>query len=168
MGPLISKEQLERVMGYIRSGLEEGAQILCGGHQPEDPELKGGFFIEPTILGGVKNTMRVAQEEIFGPVLSVIEWDDYDEMIRQANDVIYGLAAGIWTRDLRAAHRTASLLEVGAVWINRFPNICSGAPFGGCKMSGFGREMAVETLKEYTQTKTVAVNLSTGPLGFYS
>jgi aldehyde dehydrogenase (NAD+) len=160
MGPVAFKEQLDKVMGYIRSGKEEGARVAYGGEVPGAPELQDGYFVEPTILTGVSNDMKVAREEIFGPVLSVIPFRDEEEAIRQANDTRYGLAAGVWTKDLQRAHRVAHALKVGTVWVNSYRTVSFNAPFGGYKMSGIGRENGLEVLKEYTNVKSVWVELS--------
>jgi aldehyde dehydrogenase (NAD+) len=160
MGPVAFEKQLEKIKGYISVGQEEGAELVCGGKPPENPELQDGFFIEPTIIIGVDNHMTVAREEIFGPVLSVISAESEEEIIRQANDTPYGLAAGIWTRDLQRAHRVAHALKAGTVWINSYRTLSFNTPFGGYKMSGVGRENGLESLKEYTQVKSVWVELS--------
>jgi aldehyde dehydrogenase (NAD+) len=160
MGPIAFKEQLEKVQGYIDTGQEEGAKLACGGKPPGNPELQDGFFIEPTILTNVDNEMRVARDEIFGPVLSVIPAKYEEEIIRQANDTPYGLAAGVWTKDLQRAHRVAHALKAGTVWVNSYRTLSFNAPFGGYKESGIGRENGLESLKEYTQLKTVWIELS--------
>ena len=160
MGPVAFQEQLEKIQGYIRTGQEEGAELVFGGKRPDAEELRDGFFIEPTILTGVDNRMKVAQEEIFGPVLSVISANSEEEFVRQANDISYGLAAAVWTKDIQRAHRMAHALKAGTVWINAYRTISFNAPFGGYKESGLGRENGLESLKEYTQTKTVWVELS--------
>jgi (Z)-2-((N-methylformamido)methylene)-5-hydroxybutyrolactone dehydrogenase len=160
MGPVAFKEQLDKVLSYVEIGQEEGAEIVAGGKQPEDPELKDGYFVEPTILTNVDNQMTVAQDEIFGPVLSVIPARDEDEIIRQANEIPYGLAAGVWTKDIQRGHRVAHALKAGTVWINAYRIISFTAPFGGYKESGFGKENGLESLKEYTQLKTIWVELS--------
>jgi (Z)-2-((N-methylformamido)methylene)-5-hydroxybutyrolactone dehydrogenase len=160
MGPIAFKEQLEKVQGYIDTGQEEGAKLACGGKPPDNPELQDGFFIEPTILTNVDNEMQVARDEIFGPVLSVIPAKYEEEIIRQANDTPYGLAAGVWTKDLQRAHRVAHALKAGTVWVNSYRTLSFNAPFGGYKESGIGRENGLESLKEYTQLKTVWIELS--------
>jgi (Z)-2-((N-methylformamido)methylene)-5-hydroxybutyrolactone dehydrogenase len=160
MGPVAFEEQLHKVQGYIEAGKEEGAELVYGGRRPQTDELRDGYFIEPTIFAGVSNDMRVAREEIFGPVLSVIPFESEDELIRQANDTRYGLAAGIWTRDIQKAHRVAHALRAGTVWVNSYRTLSFNTPFGGYKMSGMGRENGLESLKDYTQVKSVWVELS--------
>ncbi len=148
------------MQSYINIGLEEGAELVYGGKAPSEAELQDGFFIEPTILTGVNNKMRVAREEIFGPVLSVIAAKDEEEIVRQANDSPFGLGAGIWTKDVQRAHRVAHALRAGTIWINSYRTISFNTPFGGYKMSGIGRENGLESIKEYTQVKSVWVELS--------
>ncbi len=167
VGSLVSREQLEKVLSYIEIGRSEGAALVCGGERPADPALSRGFFVTPAIFDGVRNGMRIAQEEIFGPVLSVIPWRDEKAMIAEANDVAYGLAAGLWTRDLAAAVRTARALQAGTVWVNTYGYVYAGAPFGGFKKSGFGRETAFETLAHYTQSKSVFISTSEKLTGLY-
>lgn len=160
MGPIAFKEQLEKVQSYVDSGRQEGAELVYGGKSPDDPELKDGFFMEPTILSNVDDTMKVAREEIFGPVLSVIPAESEEQVIRQANDTPYGLGAGVWTKDLQRAHRVAHALRAGTVWINSYRTLSFNTPFGGYKHSGIGRENGLESLSEYTQTKSIWVELS--------
>jgi (Z)-2-((N-methylformamido)methylene)-5-hydroxybutyrolactone dehydrogenase len=160
VGPVAFEEQLEKVQGYISLGQEEGAELVCGGKRPDTEELRDGFFIEPTILTGVDNRMKVAQEEIFGPVLSVIPGRSEEEVVRQANETLYGLAAGVWTKDIQRAHRVAHALRAGTVWINAYRTVSFNTPFGGYKHSGIGRENGLESLREYTQVKSVWVELT--------
>ena len=168
MGPQVSEEQLNRIKGYVDIARGEGATVLAGG---EPPQLTGGFekgyFFRPTIFSEVKNQMRVAQEEIFGPVVSVITFKDEDDLIKQANDTIYGLSAGIWTRDITRAHRFAKEIKAGVVWINTYNMFNAASPFGGYKQSGYGREMGRHALELYTQVKSVWVDLSGRPIGWF-
>lgn len=156
MGPIANQNQLNKIKEYVEIGLQEGAKLLCGGKQPSD---LGGLFFEPTIFEG-ENGMRIAQEEIFGPVLCAIGFEDEREAIKLANDTVYGLAAGVWTNDLRRAHRVAAQIKAGTVWINHYRDESCASPFGGYKMSGYGRENGMEAIKEYTQIKSVWVELS--------
>jgi aldehyde dehydrogenase (NAD+) len=160
MGPVAFKEQLDRIHHYIHIGQQEGAELVCGGKKPDAEELKDGYFIEPTIFTQVDNDMQIARDEIFGPVLSVIPFKDEEDLVRQANDTRYGLAAGIWTKDIQKAFRVAHALRVGTVWVNSYRTISFNTPFGGYKMSGLGRENGLESIKEYTQVKSVWVELS--------
>ena len=168
MGPQVSAEQLDRIRGYVAIGQSEGATLLTGGEPPSlEGNLQNGFFFQPTIFSEVKNKMRVAQEEIFGPVVSVITFSDEDDLIRQANETIYGLSAGIWTRDITRAHRFAKEVKAGVVWINTFNMFSPASPFGGYKQSGYGREMGKHALELYTQVKSVWVDLSGKPIGWF-
>jgi aldehyde dehydrogenase (NAD+) len=157
LGPLITSEALERVMNYVESGKKQGAMLVCGGRRPE--KLRKGYFIEPTVFTHVKHKMKISQEEIFGPVLSVIPWKNYDQLIAEANGVRYGLGAGLWTKDIDLALKTAQKLEAGMVWINTYGDCPAGMPFGGYKQSGQGREVALQTLYAYTQTKNVYIRV---------
>jgi betaine-aldehyde dehydrogenase len=157
MGSLISKDQFDKVMRYIGAGVEDGARLVAGGKAPQDPHLSKGFFIEPTIFADLTPQMRIAREEIFGPVLCVFRWTDEDAMLQAVNDVDYGLTASIWTRDLAAAHRTAARVEAGYVWINSSSAHYLAAPFGGYKQSGVGREESIEEMIDATQIKNVHV-----------
>ncbi|MCL6487871.1 MAG: aldehyde dehydrogenase family protein [Alicyclobacillus mali] len=159
MGPIISETQLKSILGYIESGKEEGARLVCGGSRADVAGLEGGYFVEPTIFADVDNRMKIAQEEIFGPVLAVMKARDVDEAVRLANGTVYGLAGGVWTRDLNQAYRVAREIRAGTIWVNDWHMFRSDAPFGGYKMSGFGREIGQYALDEYTQLKHVHASL---------
>jgi acyl-CoA reductase-like NAD-dependent aldehyde dehydrogenase len=168
MGPQVSLEQLDRIKSYMEIGREEGASVLTGGQPPAlSDTFKNGYFFQPTILADVKNQMRVAQEEIFGPVVSVISFKDEDDLIKQANETIYGLSAGLWTRDITRAHRFAKEIKAGVIWINTYNMFNAASPFGGYKQSGYGREMGKHALDLYTQVKSVWVDLSGKPIGWF-
>ncbi|MGA2355247.1 MAG: aldehyde dehydrogenase family protein [Terriglobales bacterium] len=155
MGPLVSEEQLQRVCKYLEIGLSEGATAVAGGKKIGDK----GYFVEPTLLVNTKDNMRVVQEEIFGPVVTATPFDDPEELTPRANDTVYGLAAGIWTQDISKAHRLASSLRAGTVWINCYNIFDAALPFGGYKQSGWGREMGKDVLNLYTQTKAVCARI---------
>jgi betaine-aldehyde dehydrogenase len=157
MGCLISKEQHEKVLSYIAIGQEEGARLVSGGGIPSDPELANGYFVEPTIFADVTPSMRIAREEIFGPVVSVIRWDDEAAMLEAVNAVELGLTASIWTRDIARGHQTAAQIEAGYVWINNTSRHFLGTPFGGVKHSGLGREESIDELFDSTQLKNINV-----------
>ena len=159
LGALVSRAQLERVLGYISTAKDEGAILVAGGNRFDIGTGKG-FFVEPTVFDGVAPTMTLAREEVFGPVLAVMEFTDVDDAIAKANDCDYGLAAGVWTRDIKKAHSVARRLQAGTVWVNTYNVYDTAAPFGGYKQSGFGREMGMHALAHYTQTKTVWVDLN--------
>ncbi|HVL64593.1 MAG TPA: aldehyde dehydrogenase family protein [Actinomycetota bacterium] len=157
IGPVVSQEQLERVTGYIDVGRSEGAELVHGGERAT--ELGDGYFVQPTIFTGVRNDMRIAREEIFGPVAAVIEVDDADHAIEVANDTMYGLAAAVWTRDISTAHKVARGIKAGTVWVNTAGLYDPATSFGGYKQSGFGRELGLHSVETYTQTKSVWVSL---------
>jgi len=160
MGPVAFREQLDRIISYVDLGVSEGATLAYGGGRPADPELQAGYFFQPTIFANVDNGMRLAQEEIFGPVLAVIPFEDEEEAVTIANDTKYGLGSGVWTRDVQRAHRVSHRLKAGSVWINCYRMLTYNVPFGGYKQSGIGRENGLEGLDEYTQTKAVWLELS--------
>jgi len=158
-GAVSSKKQLETVLRYIASGKQEGATLVAGGERADIGTGKG-YFVQPTVFSDVRPEMTIAREEIFGPVLAAIEFADLDEAIARANDTQYGLAAGVWTRDIKKAHYVARKLQAGTVWVNTYNVYDTAAPFGGYKQSGFGREMSAHALQHYTQVKSVWVDLN--------
>lgn len=155
IGPLVSKEQHERVLGYIEKGKSEGATAVVGGDCP----YEAGYFVSPTVFKDVEDDMTIAKEEIFGPVLSAIPYDSIDEVVERANQSDYGLAAGLWTENLKHAHDIAARLEAGTIWVNCYNVFDAASPFGGYKQSGLGREMGSYALNNYTEVKSVWINL---------
>lgn len=159
MGSQISQAQLDQILRYIQSGLDEGARLVCGGQRDTEGDKARGFFVKPTIFADVEPQMKIAQEEIFGPVLSALKFRDVEEAVEIANGTIYGLVSAVWTRDIGVAHRLAQQIKAGSVWINAYNCFDSSSPFGGYKQSGFGREMGAHALESYTQVKSVWVSL---------
>jgi len=159
MGSQVSGRQMERILDYIESGRQEGARLLCGGARDTEGAKAKGFFIKPTIFSDVTPGMKIAQEEIFGPVLSVLKFHDADEAVEIANCTIYGLVSAVWTRDVKLAHRMAADIKAGSVWINTYNGFDTASPFGGYKQSGFGRDLGSYALEQYTNIKSVWVAL---------
>jgi aldehyde dehydrogenase (NAD+) len=159
MGSQISQVQLDKILGYVQSGRDEGARLVCGGERDAEGGKARGFFVKPTVFADVRPGMKIAQEEIFGPVLAALKFRDADEAAEIANGTIYGLASAVWTRDIGVAHRLAQRIKAGSVWINAYNCFDSASPFGGYKQSGFGREMGPHALESYTQVKSVWVSL---------
>jgi aldehyde dehydrogenase (NAD+) len=168
MGPIAFDKQYEKVKSYIELGQKEGAEIAFGGcfgpdnfeGRADAEDVAGGYFVSPTLFRAATNDMRVCREEIFGPVTCAIPFDDDDEALAIANDTSYGLACGVWTRDLKRAHRFIRDVEAGAVWVNTYRRIHWAAPFGGFKDSGYGRDSGLESLRGYQQTKTAWIDLA--------
>jgi acyl-CoA reductase-like NAD-dependent aldehyde dehydrogenase len=159
-GPLVSGEQLDKVLGYLEDGQQAGAEVVTGGARVTSDALANGYFVEPTVFAQAGNAMRIAREEIFGPVVAAIPFKDADDAVLQSNDTRYGLGAGVWTRDVGKAHRVARSLQAGTVWINCYNVYDSASPFGGYKESGFGRDLGRSALDTFTQTKSIWVDLS--------
>jgi aldehyde dehydrogenase (NAD+) len=154
-GPQVSQEQMDKILGYVRSGQKQGAKLVVGGERVGDR----GFFVSPTIFDEVRDDMEIARDEIFGPVVGVLPFDSLDEVVDRANKTYYGLAAGVWTRDVTKAHTFARRVKAGTVWVNCYHVVDTTTPFGGFKMSGQGRENGEAALEHYTETKTVTVKL---------
>jgi acyl-CoA reductase-like NAD-dependent aldehyde dehydrogenase len=157
IGPQVSKEQQERILGYIQAGQKEGGKLVCGGERPAD--LPKGYFVKPTIFDNCNNNMKIAQEEIFGPVLTVIPFKSMEEVQEQANKVIFGLSGAVWTRDIKKAHKLAAHIKAGTIWVNCYNVFDPQMPFGGYKMSGYGRELGKHSIDLYTNIKSVWVNV---------
>jgi betaine-aldehyde dehydrogenase len=167
MGPLVSSSHRDKVESYIKVGVQEGAKLVCGGGRPKGAEFAKGNFVEPTIFDDVKPNMRIAKEEIFGPVLSVIPFDTEEEAVRLANDTVYGLAAAVWTQNITKGMRVIRELRAGITWINTYHPTYNEMPWGGYKQSGTGRELGLYGIQAYLETKQVNVNLDEAPIGWY-
>ncbi|GAB6275435.1 MAG: hypothetical protein STSR0004_23030 [Peptococcaceae bacterium] len=167
MGSQINEAQLEKILAYVELGKQEGARVVTGGKRITENGLGKGYFMQPTILADVNNKMRVAREEIFGPVLCVIKFKDEDEVIKMANDSEYGLGGAVWTKDLNRAIRVARGVETGKMWVNTYNVVSTGTSFGGYKKSGIGRETHKVTLDLYTQMKNIYINLNENKTGLY-
>lgn len=158
MGPQSHQQQLDKTLSYIQYGKEDGAELVAGGHRIETPELAAGYFVEPTVFAGVNNQMRIAREEIFGPVASLIPFENEDEALTIANDTPYGLTAGLWTRDVGRAHRVSSRIDAGMVWVNTYSFLRWSTPYGGFRASGWGRENGIQALDPYLETRTTVIS----------
>jgi acyl-CoA reductase-like NAD-dependent aldehyde dehydrogenase len=167
MGPLIDEKQLKKVLSYVELGEKEGARLLYGGKRLTGGDLNKGFYMQPTIFTEVNNKMRIAREEIFGPVLVVIKFKEEAEAIEMANDSPYGLAGAVWSGEINRALKVAAALEAGTVWINDYNAVPAHSPFGGYKDSGFGRECHKMALEAYSQLKNIYVNTAETPAGLY-
>ena len=159
MGPIVSERQLQRVLGYIESGKAEGARLVHGGERLTADEMGKGYFVSPTVFSEVEDRMTIACEEIFGPVISLMPFDDLDGVLERANDTPYGLAGGVFTRDINKAFRVIRTLKAGTVWVNTYHGLDPAVPFGGTKLSGYGREGGIEHLEEYLSTKSVVLDV---------
>ncbi len=159
VGALISADHMAKVLGYVQAGIDEGARLLCGGGRPADPSLAGGNFVVPAVFAGCTDDMTIVREEIFGPVMSVLGFDDEADVVARANDTEFGLSAGVFTRDIQRAHRVVAALEAGTIWINNYNITPIEMPFGGYKQSGIGRENSLAAIHHYTQLKSVYVEM---------
>ncbi|MBV8828251.1 MAG: aldehyde dehydrogenase family protein, partial [Acidobacteriaceae bacterium] len=151
----VDSDQFQKILGYVDAGKKEGAKLMCGGERVGER----GYFVAPTVFADVKDEMKIAQEEIFGPVMSIMKFRDMDDLVERANKTIYGLAAAVWTRDIGKAHRIANDVRAGTVWVNCYDVFDAAAPFGGFKQSGIGRELGEYGLQQYSEIKTVTVRL---------
>ena len=167
MGPVISEDHRDKIEKYIAIAIEDGAKLECGGKRPDDPELQKGFFYMPTLFSECTNDMRIVQEEVFGPVITVEKFDTEEEAVRRANDTVYGLSAGFFTRDPDRIARVSKALRFGTVWVNDFNVYFTQAPWGGYKQSGMGRELGSAGLEEYTEIKHIYQNHNTTPLNWF-
>jgi acyl-CoA reductase-like NAD-dependent aldehyde dehydrogenase len=168
MGPIVSERQRRRVLGYVELGAEEGGRIVAGGGTPHlEPPFDRGFFVEPTVIADVENEMRVAQEEIFGPVAVVIPFTDEADALRKANDIQFGLGSALWTRDVARAHRVAAQIEAGMVWVNDHHRLDAASPWGGVKDSGVGREGGWESFHEFTSIQSITVRVGEEDVDWY-
>jgi acyl-CoA reductase-like NAD-dependent aldehyde dehydrogenase len=167
MGSLVYEAHLDAILKGIEEGKKEGAKVVCGGERYKEGEFIKGCFMQPTLLAGVNNKMKVAQEEIFGPIAVIIKFKTEEEVIAMANDNKYGLAGAVWTHDLNRAFRVCKGIETGRMWVNTYNSTPAGSPFGGCKQSGFGRETHKVILEHYTQMKNIIINLGESPSGLY-
>jgi aldehyde dehydrogenase (NAD+) len=158
LGPLVSQQQLDRVTGYLAAGHAEGARALSGGERLTDGAFAAGYFVPPTVFADVTDDMRIATDEIFGPVIAAIPFSDPDELVRRANATRFGLGGGVWTRDVGKAHRFARAIRAGSIWVNCYGQMDPAVPFGGYKMSGYGRESGIHHLDEYVNVKSVLLN----------
>ena len=167
MGAQIYAAQVKKILDYIEIAKAEGATIACGGYRLTENGLDKGNFVAPTLITNANNKMRVAQEEIFGPVAVIMPFKTEEDVIATANDSVYGLGGAVWTQDINRAIRVARAVRTGRMWVNTYNSIPAGAPFGGYKQSGIGRETHKVMLDHYTQTKNIMINLNEKPLGFY-
>ena len=167
MGPLISDSQLEKVSNHVENAIAEGAKLIACGKQPSSPALANGFFYEPTLLVGCTKEMAIVKEEIFGPVIHIEKFDTEEEAVKNANDTIYGLSAGFWTRDAQRMERVSKALRFGTVWVNDFNVYFVQAPWGGYKQSGLGRELGHTGLEEFHEIKHIYQNFNPSPLNWF-